>query len=411
MRKPRHRNRWFIVLAGSLLAACGAVTVHPDVAGPADASAKDGGLSDVANDAANDDASALDPLQLGPQLEAIRALHNLPSLTAAAFRGDQILEQAGVGVRKEGDPTAITNDDRWHLGSCTKAMTATLVAMVIDQGLLDWNDTLGTIFSADGIDPGYAAVTVEMILEHRGGFAHDVPDADFNAMAADAANGKPPAPSRMTAVLDTLKLPPSMPVGTYSYSNAGYMTLGVIIERKTGIPWETFIQSRLFTPLHMASCGFGAPATPPSSVDQPWAHTASPIDGGTPTPVQPGLASDNPPALGPAGTVHCSLVDWSKFLVMHARSTTTLVTAASMARLHTPPDGGTYAAGWDTTTRSWAGGTVFTHNGSNNMFFVVTWVAPADDLVIVSTTNVGGDGAAAGTDEALGPLVTAFGKK
>ena len=232
-------------------------------------------------------------------------------------------------------------------------------------------------------------------------------------MYDDGVAGRPPAPTRRTAVLNTLKLPPAGPLGTYSYSNAGYMTAGGVLEKKANVAWESLIRSRLFVPLGMTSCGFGPPATYPSSVDQPWGHVEE--TSGAATPIAPGPASDNPPSIGPAGYVHCSLVDWGKFLEMHARGArgeATLVSVASMARLHAPPPTGEpYAAGWSVLTRDWAGGTVFTHTGSNTLFWAATWIAPANDLVIVAASNSGADRAGAATDEALVPLVDAYGLK
>jgi hypothetical protein len=157
----------------------------------------------------------------------------------------------------------------------------------------------------------------------------------------------------------------------------------------------------------MASCGFGAPAAP-GQVNEPWGHTANgaPVDPGS------GVA-DNPPSLGPAGTVHCSLQDWGKFLVAHLRgarglSTPLALDTAAYARLHTAPTGADYAFGWEITTRPWASGTVYTHNGSNTMFFATTWIAPARDRVFVSATNLGNDAAAMGTDAAFGPLINGW---
>lgn len=391
--------------------ACGACSsssssgaASPGGAGD-DASAGDGSAAGDSSGAA--DAAALPDLTA--DLEPIRAKHHLPALTAAAFVDGKVVAHTEVGVRKQGDPTKVTTSDEWHLGSDTKAMTATLVGILVDEGKLSWTDTLGALFSGQTVDPGYASATIEMVLQHRAGFDHDVPDADWSQMVSDALAGKPPSPTRRAAVLDTLKQPPPKTVGAYSYSNAGYMTAGVVLEQKTGKDWETLVRERLFAPLGMTSCGFGAPATPPDHVDQPWAHL--PVDGGAPTPVPPGVQSDNPPALGPAGSVHCSLEDWGKFLSMHVagdRGATTLVTPATMKRLHTPPPGGDYAAGWAVLTRDWAGGTTLTHAGSNTMFFAITWLAPAKNLVVLATTNVGGDEAAAATDEALGPLIKRF---
>jgi CubicO group peptidase (beta-lactamase class C family) len=59
-------------------------------------------------------------------------------MAAAVLRGERIIAQGAAGVRKRGAAERITLVDRFHLGSCTKAMTATLIAMFIEDGKLNW---------------------------------------------------------------------------------------------------------------------------------------------------------------------------------------------------------------------------------------------------------------------------------
>src|SRR5207249_5629922 len=114
----------------------------------------------------------------------------------------------------------------------------------------------------------------------------------------------------------------------------------------------------------------------------------------------------------PAGTVHCSLVDWEKFLVVHlkgARSEPTIVSQSSIDTLHSPPPGGDYALGWIVADRSWGNGTVFTHSGSNTMWYATVWIAPKTNRIFVAATNRGDDVAAAGVDAAFGPMIAQYG--
>src|SRR3974390_1003307 len=69
-------------------------------------------------------------------------------MAAAALQGERIIAQGGAGVRKRGSAERITLDNQFHLGSCTKAMTATLVAMFVENGKLNWTTTLGELFAA-----------------------------------------------------------------------------------------------------------------------------------------------------------------------------------------------------------------------------------------------------------------------
>ncbi len=92
-------------------------------------------------------------------------------MAAAVLRGERIIAQGVAGVRKRGTAERITLDDQFHLGSCTKAMTATLVAMLVEEGKLNWTTTLGELF-ADTVKPMHPAwekVTLRQVLAHRAG--------------------------------------------------------------------------------------------------------------------------------------------------------------------------------------------------------------------------------------------------
>jgi CubicO group peptidase (beta-lactamase class C family) len=332
---------------------------------------------------------------LAAQLQQARDAHHLPGVAALALRDGKPLEIAALGDRKLGEPTPVTTDDVWHLGSDTKAMTATLIAMLVDEQKLNWTATLPKLFPKwTDIAPGYSAVSIEMLLGHRAGMpAETAPNERFWKMRA----AKDQLQARTDYVHEILRIAPDK-VGMFRYSNASYVTAGVIVEQATGASWEVNMRKRLFEPLGMASCGFGPPAQV-GKVDQPWAHDCS---SGTCKPVTPGPSSDNPPALGPAGTVHCSLADWGKFVAMHVRGERgekTLVSTESMKRLHQAQAGGNYAMGWGVVPRDWAGGPAWSHTGSNGMFFASVWAAPAKGLVFLSATNRGGDEASAALDE------------
>ena len=96
-------------------------------------------------------------------------------MAAAVLRGERIIAQGVAGVRKRGTAERITLDDRFHLGSCAKAMTATLVAMLVEEGRLNWTTTLGELF-ADTVKPMHPAwekVTLRQVLAHRSGLPLD----------------------------------------------------------------------------------------------------------------------------------------------------------------------------------------------------------------------------------------------
>lgn len=328
-------------------------------------------------------------LDLASRLESDRAAHKLPSIAAAVFVGDAVVSEAAVGVRKLGAPAAVTTADKWHIGSCTKAMTATLMAMLVDEGKLDWSTTVAEVFGPSEAT-GLGSVTVDELLTHRSGLdANLSPGLRSDAWRAAEA-GEAPDKARTRIVRELLMTVPPNPRGAFRYSNAGYVVLGGLLERVTGVSWEVLITQRLFAPLEMRSCGFGSPASP-DSLDGPWGHLSR---NGQLVPVPPGVRGDNPAALGPAGAVHCSLVDWNRFVQMHLRGDRgepTLVSPRSIAHLHLAREGG-YAGGWVAESRAWAGGPALHHAGSNTMFFASVWAVPRTGLAMYVATNAAPDG-------------------
>jgi CubicO group peptidase (beta-lactamase class C family) len=335
------------------------------------------------------------------QLVPLASQYGLPALAAVVSDDHQIIARGVTGVRKAGDPTRATLNDHWHLGSDTKAMTATLAALEVEAGKLGWDTTLPQAFPGWQIDPGYQQVTLHMLLAHVGGAAADFPNDVWGVMRG---SGTAQA-LRTQAVQMMLARPPGATVGTFTYSNAGYMMAGVAIELASGRAWEDEIHARVFEPLGMTSCGFGPSATG-TEVDQPWGHL---FENGTLV----AMNIDNPAAMGPAGTVHCSLADWLEFLREHlagARGETTRlpVTAADWTLLHTPWTGSSYALGWIVAPRTWANGIALAHNGSNTLNAAEVWIAPVVDRIYVATTNRGDATALSGADAAIAALVKAY---
>lgn len=343
-----------------------------------------------------ENAARSTPDDLKELLAKIREESGLPAIAAAAMKNGVLQGLGAVGVRKVGSPTLVTAADKFHLGSCTKAMTATLIAMFVESGKLDWKQTLAEIFPerAAKMNEKYRKVTLNLLLTHRSGSRAN---AGFNSP-------KLPLVTQRLAYLDSVvNNPPEFEAGDYHYSNAGYIMLGAVLERVSGMPWETLIQQRLFRPLGMKSAGFGPPSQP-NLLDQPWGHVFK--DGK----FQPHYG-DNPAGLGPAGTVHCAMADYVKFADFHAslgKRPAGLLSADSFEKLHTPPAGATYAMGWGTGKRDWAKGQVLTHTGSNTTNYFVIWIAPEINFSVAAATNAAGEKVNGVLDKVIGALVSKY---
>ncbi len=334
-------------------------------------------------------------------LEDIRFKYKLPALAGAAVRDGEIVALGAVGSRKQGDPTRVEKDDRFHIGSLTKSMTATVAAMLVEDGVLSWTTTIEEVFPdfADSIHPDYRNATLEQLLAHRAGAPANPPASLWRA--AWRAQGTP-TEQRMQFVRGLLeRKPEAYPGEEYIYSNQGYAIAGTMLEVAGGLGWEELMCTRLFQPLGMTTAGFGPPASP-GNIDQPWGHRNQPLAGNSPVP--PGPQADNPAAIGPAGTVHGSVEDLTRYAIFHlnaANGKTDLLHPESVAKLHTPVEGQDYSLGWIVTERSWAGGRALTHAGSNTMFYALIWLAPERDLALIAATNSGASNAFSACDETV----------
>ncbi len=326
-------------------------------------------------------------------LESIRAKHDLPGMVGGVLVGDELTAVGAVGVRKLGADVKMTIADQVHLGSCTKAMTATRIAMLVENGKLRWDSTLAEVFPK--LKPKFhenlAAVTLGQLLTHRSGFPANGPWW--------LLQGSSTTEQRRDLLQRWASWRPPDPPGTkYEYSNAGYALAGLMAEQATGDSWEDLMTEGLFDPLGMKTVGFGVPGAK-GKIDQPWGHTPE----GKP------LQIDNAPPLGPAGTVHCSLPDWAKFAALHlqgAQGRGPLLKFETFQKLHTPlPDNENYAFGWTAVERSWAGGVALTHSGSNTVWYATVWMAPQRNFATLVAVNQGGETAARACDEASAALI------
>jgi len=329
---------------------------------------------------------------LAALIAPIRKRHKMPAMGACVIVKGKVVALGVDGIRKIGDKAKVTKTDLWHLGSCTKSMTATLVAQQVAKGKLKWTTTLGEALPKlrDGMHADARKITIEQLLQHRSGLPGQPPTAQW--LELFKFEGTNQEARREVAQRMLKKAPEAKPGERFLYSNAGYMIVGHVLERVTGKPWQDLIRSDLFEPLLMKSAGFGAPGTD-GHVDQPWGHlpgarAAKP------------MFADNPPSLGPAGTVHARLEDWAKYIALHlgvVAADKPLVAKDTLVRLRTAPKGSDYACGWVATKRPWAKGPVIWHNGSNTMWYAITWMAPDSQFAVLVTCNHG-EGSAASDD-------------
>jgi CubicO group peptidase (beta-lactamase class C family) len=351
-------------------------------------------------------------------LKPILAKYGLPAMAAVVISDGKIIAEGAVGVRKWGDKTPVTIDDKFHLGSCGKAMTATLMAILVEQGKLSWTTTLEEIFPElkDEMLPKYKDVTLLHLLSHHAGLPSDPSDISYLPGIISWDLTKPVTQQRYEGTKIFLCQPPGPEVNafpepgtTFLYSNFGYILAGAVAEHITGKSWEELITTLLFEPLGLTTAGFGAMGTD-SKVDQPWPHQYA---NGMIIPISPDSPnSDNPPLIGPAGRIHMSIRDWAKFIVMHLegeKGGSQLLNAETFKVLHTQTfNTGAYALGWFIEYSFWTDGKIFTHAGYNDLNYARVWMSTERDFAVLITTNIDSPGARTACSEAINTLIEKF---
>jgi D-alanyl-D-alanine carboxypeptidase len=328
------------------------------------------------------------PTALQRDVVTLRETYHLPALELCVIDAKGIIDVAVSGVRKAGGTAAVTPKDLFHLGSMTKAMTATMLATLVQEGKLSWNMTMTQAFPAiaSTMDPRYKKVTLEQLLTHTSGLAGYTTDPEWASIPPFTGT---PAQQRQAFARMLLTRPPAGPAGVYLYSNAGYAVAAAIAERVTGKTWEQLMQQRVFGPLKIRAA-YGWPLL--SGSDEPWGHR---IKNGVVTPHNPSDHYKVPTVLAPAGDVSMSILDYSIFARLHLTGLENIngkvLSAAGIQRLHQPVL--KYSSGWheelvDGIPTSW-------HRGTCDTFDTFVLLQPSRDIGVIVFTNADGDNTAA----------------
>lgn len=374
----RRRDRALVLLpalsalCALLVAGCGATNDDadpaPELTATATATADAGGAPD-------DWQSRLDA-----DVAAAVADGTVPGFAMAHVADDGSVTTAVAGQRSHDDATPLGPDAPFHLGSDTKAMTAVLLGTFVEEGVLDLDASLSELFPEAALAEPTASVTLRDVLGHRAGLSDDLLDLAALHAAPDAAA------ARADAVLTALGA--AGEPGTFAYSNVGYMLAGTVAERLGGAPWEQLITERVFEPLGM-DCGFGAPTGPGA----PLGHLADGTVIGDDDPI-----TDNPAALGPAGTVHCPMTSWAAFATavldgLQGEDSPVLEADTAADLFAGDQD---YVAGWSLLEEE--GQHIWAHDGSNTVWYARAILLVERGEVLLLASNTGEQAAVAAMD-------------
>jgi len=241
--------------------------------------------------------------------------YNIPAIAVGIFDTDSVLVFAH-GIRNTIDRSPINKADRFHIGSCTKAITSFIAARLVEKGLIKWETRIIDVFPelSDSINSYYSDKTLADILSHRAGIQpftsgiefRYVPDSIINYDGSNERELFSKWLLTQNRVIDKDQ--------KYIYSNAGYSVAATMLERKSNKPWKILVEEDFFDVFGISG-SLGHPNL--SDANQPYGHII---------PAQWGIGNSNvltplPDSLiynlrfmEPAGDISLSVYDYSVFL-------------------------------------------------------------------------------------------------
>ncbi len=330
----------------------------------------------------------------------------VPGMAAIVIRDFKAEPEQVSGVRDLVSKAPVMPGARWHMGSNAKALTATLVARLVEAGALAWDTPLSRMLPdlTPAMQPAYRDVTLPDLLSHHAGLPENATNLDFFNTLYESPDSL--SAQRIAYIARCLgETPIGPPRGEASYSNTGLLIAAACAEQATGKSFETLIQSRLFAPLGMTGLSFdqfGGPKEPKGHVDGRIADR--PRDA-------------NPRMFAPAGAMRMTMSDWAKFCIDQMKGEHgqgRLLKTETYKFLHAPQGSSTDGAGW---ALGWGAapnpmklkGPALTHSGSDGNWYALVCLFPqtGNGVLVVSNAaeTMGGDAATLGATRALAKTV------
>ncbi len=308
----------------------------------------------------------------------------VPALACLVIKNSDTVFAYVSGVRQQGGREFVTVNDKFHIGSNTKAMTALLASIAVEQGELTWDSTVGEMLSDlyTSIPETYRDIKLVQLLSHTSGITTDINKLPWLVYFTDPRSIRR---QRIEMSKDIMNIPlDSVPGTEWAYSNFGYVIAGLMLETVSDSSWEELMINRIFRPLGMGNSGFGPPALN-DKTGQPWGHNPNPVDPGT-------VGSDNPAAIGPAGIVHTNLQDLALYLQVLINEGAPLISRESYEKIITPVLNN-YGLGWFSFYDGNIKSQVLSHDGSNTMFYSTIIVYPDIASAVAVLCNSGTEAA------------------
>jgi CubicO group peptidase (beta-lactamase class C family) len=163
----------------------------------------------------------------------------IPGMAVAVMKAGQVVHMKGYGLANVEHQVPVTTRTVFQSGSVGKAFTVMAVMMLVDEGTVGLDDTLTTWFP--DAPKTWRAITVRHLLQHTSGLPGYPDDFDFRRDRTEAE------------LYEIIKAQPlEFAVGERrGYSNLGFVLLGILVHKATGMFYGDFLQQRIFAPLGM----------------------------------------------------------------------------------------------------------------------------------------------------------------
>lgn len=306
----------------------------------------------------------------------------------AIIKDGEILLSQGFGQRNAEKGLEVTPETLFPIASCTKAFSATSIALLADEGKLEWDTPVRQYLPAFRMFDSFATerMTPRDLVTHRSGLPrHDL-------MWYNSSRTRKELFERLQY------LEPSKDLRTlFQYQNLMYMTAGYLVGEVAGMSWEEFVRQRIFTPLGMTNSLFDIDeAKELPNCARPYIERKDEVK------EMPYYAAQG--AIAPAGAIVSSIHDMSRWILLHANKgkvgDVQLVSEGQMMQMHAPqmvmPEehkytevgNPTYGMGW--FIHSYRGYTMVEHGGNIDGFSSLVTLLPQLNAGMVVLSNMNG---------------------
>lgn len=315
--------------------------------------------------------------------DSIRASYNIPELSYAVLDGKTIFDIAALGKHSVALPDTATLNDRFHIGSNTKAMTAFIIAKYVEKGRLKWDTRFFDLFPQwkEKSNSAYAAITLQDLLSHRAGIQPFQGEGDPTIPSFHGTN--PEKRKQFGQFILTLEPVKADEKNLFVYSNAGYTLATLMLEKVTGKSWEQLVEKVFNKDLKL-----NVKLSWPENQQQKdtWGHT---YNDGQLAPVS--SATDyHLDYTEPAGDINIKLKDYIRFIQLNIsglQGQDNYLKAKTYAFIHKGIEH--YSLGWFNIYEN--GNDLSTHSGTAGTYYSLVHIDRLKMKAYIIFTNSFGD--------------------